>query len=288
MSIDSLLCEFKPSLAARLTLNSAEQAAFGGHVLQTKVSLSGANTGPCTSKQSTEHGYHCDKQNKDEGQHGHQEGNPLLEAIANAKKTANDALSKSASATGGTCDASALGKEVKLLREESRLLRKDVDELKALLANLSVTNVKAAAAAHTQPADKEKKEEDDDFELFGSSDEEEDAEKTRVTEQRLAEYAAKKANKPTIVAKSSVILDVKPWDDETDLAEMERYVRSIEKDGLIWGGSKLVPLAYGIKKLQIICVIEDLKVSVDDLIENITEGFPDFVQSVDISAFNKI
>lgn len=58
-------------------------------------------------------------------------------------------------------------------------------------------------------------------------------------------------------------------------------------DGLIWGASKLVPVGYGINKLQIMCVVEDAKVSVDLLVETIQE-FEDFVQSVDIAAFNKI
>jgi translation elongation factor EF-1beta len=31
-------------------------------------------------------------------------------------------------------------------------------------------------------------------------------------------------------------------------------------DGLLWGTSKLVPVAFGVKKLQITCVIEDDKV----------------------------
>ena len=44
------------------------------------------------------------------------------------------------------------------------------------------------------------------------------------------------------------------------MAEIEKFVRSIEADGLKWGASKLVPLAYGIKKLQISCVVEDDKV----------------------------
>lgn len=39
-----------------------------------------------------------------------------------------------------------------------------------------------------------------------------------------------------------------------------------------------MPLAYGINKLQITCVIEDDKVSVDELQEKI-EGFEDFVSS---------
>ena len=35
------------------------------------------------------------------------------------------------------------------------------------------------------------------------------------------------------MVKSRVILDVKPWGDETDMAEMEKQVRSIVKDGLV-------------------------------------------------------
>ena len=90
-----------------------------------------------------------------------------------------------------------------------------------------------------------------------------------------------------MIAKSNIILDVKPWDDETDMSALEKNVRSITTDGLLWGSSKLVPLAYGIKKLQISCVVEDDKVGTDFLEEEIT-SFEDFVQSVDITAFNKI
>jgi hypothetical protein len=46
--------------------------------------------------------------------------------------------------------------------------------------------------------------------LFGSDDEEESAEAKRIKEERLAAYAAKKAKKPGPIAKSSIILDVKP------------------------------------------------------------------------------
>jgi elongation factor 1-beta len=31
---------------------------------------------------------------------------------------------------------------------------------------------------------------------------------------------------------------VKPWDDETDMVELEQNVRSIELDGLLWGACK--------------------------------------------------
>ncbi|CRK92747.1 CLUMA_CG006340, isoform A [Clunio marinus] len=130
------------------------------------------------------------------------------------------------------------------------------------------------------------KADDDDVDLFGS-DEEDDAEAERIKAERVKAYSEKKSKKPALIAKSSILLDCKPWDDETDMKEMERLVRTIEMDGLLWGVSKLVPLAYGINKLQICCVIEDDKVSVDELQEKITE-FEDYVQSVDIAAFNKI
>ncbi|XP_062302893.1 elongation factor 1-beta [Osmerus eperlanus] len=132
----------------------------------------------------------------------------------------------------------------------------------------------------------EAKDDDDDLDLFGS-DEEEDEEAIRMKEERVAAYNAKKSKKPTLIAKSSILLDVKPWDDETDMAKLEECVRSIEMDGLLWGQSKLVPVGYGIKKLQISCVVEDDKVGTDSLEELIT-AFEDYVQSMDVAAFNKI
>ncbi|XP_078542767.1 elongation factor 1-delta isoform X2 [Lissotriton helveticus] len=127
---------------------------------------------------------------------------------------------------------------------------------------------------------------DNDIDLFGSDDEE-DEEAERIREERLRQYAEKKSKKPGIIAKSSILLDVKPWDDETDMAKLEECVRTVQMDGLLWGSSKLVPVGYGIKKLQIQCVVEDDKVGTDILEEEITK-FEDYVQSVDIAAFNKI
>ncbi|TNN51503.1 Elongation factor 1-delta [Liparis tanakae] len=77
------------------------------------------------------------------------------------------------------------------------------------------------------------------------------------------------------------------WDDETDMAKLEECVRSIQMDGLLWGSGKLVAVGYGIKKLQINCVVEDDKVGTDILEEEITK-FEDYIQSVDVAAFNKI
>lgn len=68
---------------------------------------------------------------------------------------------------------------------------------------------------------------------------------------------------------------------------LEAAVRGIEKDGLVWGGSKLVPVGFGIKKLQINLVIEDDKIGLDDLQQEIEE-FEEFVQSTDIAAMQKL
>lgn len=139
-------------------------------------------------------------------------------------------------------------------------------------------------ASETSPQDKP--EDDDDMSLFGS-DEEEDPEVVKEREARLAEYKKKKESKPKTIAKSLVTLEVKPWDDETNLEELEANVRAIEKDGLVWGASKWVPLAYAINKLQINLVVEDEKVSTDELQQEIEED-EDHVQSTDVAAMQKL
>lgn len=143
------------------------------------------------------------------------------------------------------------------------------------------------APAGKAPAPAPKKggdDDDDDIDLFGSDDDEE-AEKAKAERAKQME-AQKKGTKPGVVAKSSIVLDVKVWDDETDLKEVEQQVRSVQKEGLLWGAAKTVPVAFGMSKLQIVCVVEDEKVSVDWLTEQIEEL--ELVQSTDIAAFQKI
>jgi len=135
--------------------------------------------------------------------------------------------------------------------------------------------------------EKAEEEDDDDVDLFGSDDEEDDKEKAELAAKRLEEYRAKKALKPKTIAKSVVTLDVKPWDDETDMDVLIANVRSIQQDGLVWGAHTLVPVGYGIKKLQINLVVEDDKVSLDELQQRI-EGDEDHVQSTDIAAMQKL
>lgn len=76
-------------------------------------------------------------------------------------------------------------------------------------------------------------------------------------------------------------------DDETNLEELEANVRAIEQDGLVWGASKFVAVGFGIKKLQINLVVEDEKVSTDELQARIEED-EDHVQSTDVAAMQKL
>ena len=129
---------------------------------------------------------------------------------------------------------------------------------------------------------------DDEVDLFGSDEDEVDPEAERIKAERVEMYEKKKAAKgPAPPSKSVVTFEVKPWDDETDMKGLEESVRAIEMDGLLWGASKLVPIGYGVNKLQITIVVEDDKVSMDDLQERVQE-LEDYVQSSDIAAMQKL
>merc|ERR1712179_405947 len=91
------------------------------------------------------------------------------------------------------------------------------------------------------------------------------------------------SKEPDLVAKTSVLLDIKPRDDETNMTEILKAAKTIKREGLVWGESKVLPIAFGVNKLQLKCEVEDGKVSIDELREQIAE-FEDVVQSVDVVA----
>ena len=71
--------------------------------------------------------------------------------------------------------------------------------------------------------------------------------------------------------------------------ELAKKILAIEMDGLQWRSEyKLVEIAYGMKKLQIGCTIEDDKIpSTDDIFDKIL-AWEDEVQSIDIVSFQKV
>ncbi|ALC39206.1 eEF1delta [Drosophila busckii] len=206
----------------------------------------------------------------------------LVSEIAKAREHIQSSLEKIDGSTFEASSTSDILKRITSLENENKDLKQAVEKY-AQLYNSIVRRIEQLE--NTKGSNKD--EIDSDIDLFGSESEEESADQIRIREERLAKYSEKKANKAAIIAKSNVILDVKPWDDEVNLQIMEAKIRTIKLDGLLWGASKLLPVAFGIQKLTISCVVEDEQVSIDWLIEEI-EKIEELVQSVDIASFNKI
>ncbi|CAM9251691.1 unnamed protein product [Choristocarpus tenellus] len=150
-----------------------------------------------------------------------------------------------------------------------------------------------AAAASKKAAPKAKAKcdddgDDDDDDLFGDDEEEAPAskpEKSRADIMKEAK-AAKDAKKK--IDRSQIVLEVKPWEADTDLNELFKMISKVVIDGLVWGEAyKLVPVAFGVKKLVLSCVVEDSKVGVEDITDAI-EAFDEYVQSVDMTTMNRL
>ena len=137
----------------------------------------------------------------------------------------------------------------------------------------------APAAGQTASAPAKKADADiDEDDLFGDDDDAPAPVKVEV-----------KKKKKEVIAMSLVMLEVKPLDSETNLDDLAKKIfNEVTQDGLFWKTEyKKEPVAFGIFKLVIGFSCEDEKVSVDAIVEKIEE-LEDFVQSVEIMAFNKI
>ncbi|KAK9861832.1 hypothetical protein WJX84_009495 [Apatococcus fuscideae] len=150
----------------------------------------------------------------------------------------------------------------------------------------------AATAVAVQAAgddDMSNSDDDEEMDLFGDLTPEEQA--AADEKKRVIEEAKKRGQEKAKKTKSMIVLDVKPWDDTTDMKALEGEVRAIVQDGLLWGKSQLVPVGFGIRKMQITAIIEDAKVeSMDAIIEEqiVKDGESETIQSIDIVSFNKL
>lgn len=88
--------------------------------------------------------------------------------------------------------------------------------------------------------------------------------------------------------KSLLVLEVKPWEADTDLEMVWKKIIEYKQEGLTWGANfKLEPVAFGIKKLVLTASIVDSLVLMDDITDNI-EAMEEYVQSVCVVSMNKI
>lgn len=148
--------------------------------------------------------------------------------------------------------------------------------------NAKPAPVSSAAA----PAKKAEKIDDDMDDLFGDDSDDGAA----AAAAAKAKAAKNKKVKAPVIAQSLIMFEIKPLDSDTDLDAVAKRVLAIRgpAEGVYWKTEyKKVPVAFGIFKLIMGVTVEDEKVSVDGLQEEI-EAFEDMVQSVDIMAFNKI
>jgi len=155
---------------------------------------------------------------------------------------------------------------------------------------------------------------DDADDLFGEETPEEKA--AAAEAKKKAEEAKANKVKAAPIAKSIIVWEVKPYSSLTDIDYVAKKILAIAMDGLVWKSEyKKEPVAYGVFKLVIGAVVEDLKVSTDqveelilaleddapgtkekiaaeegaDVEEEEEEDEGNFlVQSVDIQSFNKI
>ncbi|XP_064652250.1 elongation factor 1-delta-like isoform X5 [Lineus longissimus] len=187
---------------------------------------------------------------------------------------------------------------IEKLEKENKDLRKMVDGLcnriKKLEIQMGSANTSSKPAEQAKPAAKPAPapadDDSDDDDLFGSdSDDEEEMAKMAEEAKKNKEEAIAKKKKAAPIGKSTIIFAIKGWDDETDFEKIEKHVRGIEHKGLRWGAEgKLEPVAYGVQKLLMNAIVVDEECGVDFLEEAIMEIGEDYIQSVDIVAFNKI
>jgi translation elongation factor EF-1beta len=140
---------------------------------------------------------------------------------------------------------------------------------------------KAAAPAKAEVAD--------DLDLFGDDDEEEAEALKKLNEKMEAEKKANKAGKGK-GERSLIVLEVKPFDAETDLQAVAKGIKMIEHEGIQnWGKEhKLMPIAFGVNKLAISAVVYDDLMDIDGLCELINAKYENDIQSIDCQAMSKV
>jgi elongation factor 1-beta len=123
-------------------------------------------------------------------------------------------------------------------------------------------------------------EEAEELDLFG-----EETEDDRNEREKRKTAGTKLSTGPAPA--SAVIFDIKPWDEETDMAELEAQVRKIELPTLEWKASERIPVVSTIEALRILCHFNDDMFAVEEDLKDGILALEDWVQSVDIYAWNK-
>ncbi len=164
----------------------------------------------------------------------------------------------------------------------------------ALIGGVTAVMGKSGSSAPNPNTSSKSKEDEDDLfgdddDLFG--DDETTGEKPLSRAEQMAKMkadkeAAEKANKRR--DRTQIIFEVKGWEAGQDMDALFKKISQITIPGLTWGeGYSKKPVAFGVFKLVISCVIFDDEVDLDDITEPI-EAMEDDVQSVELCTMNKL
>jgi len=159
-------------------------------------------------------------------------------------------------------------------------------------AKWSGTAAAAAPAKKAAPKKAKKKEmdEDDLFDSDSDDDGEDAMDVMAAAAAKAKKDAADRLAKKEANSRTLVVLEVKPFDSETDLKKLALDIKALSHDGIQnWGQEhKIEPIAFGICKLIISVVIFDSKISMDDLTDLLEDSFGDDIQSIDVATMSKV
>ena len=146
---------------------------------------------------------------------------------------------------------------------------------------------KEAKGAEKKEEKKEDKKAEDDLDLFGDDPAAEEEAAKQAAKRKEEAASKKKKEKAPVICKSEVIFDVKGYETSDDFdAIAAKIKKEINQDGLVWKDThRIVPIGFGMNKLEMGMIIVDDLVSTDDIFEKIQEW--EEIQSVDIVKFNK-
>ncbi|SOV76252.1 elongation factor 1-beta [Plasmodium sp. gorilla clade G3] len=114
---------------------------------------------------------------------------------------------------------------------------------------------------------------DNDIDLFGDDDNTKDSASNILLEKKKQkeEELKKKKQKEKEKNRSILIIEIKPKSIDTDISKIPKLVKQkIVDENIKWGEEvKKLPVAFGLYKLQMSCIIYDDFVNTNELIEKI-------------------
>lgn len=197
----------------------------------------------------------------------------------------------------GKCPADKYANAKRWYTHIQQFKNKNFPKFTALTVGVAKAEEKAAAG------DDDDSDSDD---MFGSDDDDDDSD-----DDLAAMSAGAKKDPLAPVNRSQIVFEVKPAGIEIDLDDLFEKINKLTLDGrsdgrfnkiiddwnspmvslessLIWGvACEKVPVAFGLFKLMVSCIVIDDVVGTDDIIEMIEGDFPEEVSSVDTHAMNK-